>query len=57
MFSLFLTDAYSYHIWGACYNGSYNMMATKPIRALVLYHPMIQFLIIAVIELTDIWFM
>ena len=57
MFSLFLTDAYSYHIWGACYNGSYSMMATKPIRALVLYHPMIQFLIIAVIELTDIWFM
>ena len=31
------------------------MMATRPIRALVLYHPMIQFLIIVVIELTDIY--
>ena len=36
---------YSYHIWRAWYNGSYTMMA-KPIRALGLHYPMIQFLII-----------
>ena len=38
-------DAYSYHIWRTWYNGSYTMMA-KPIRALELHHPTIQFLII-----------
>ena len=37
---------YSYHIWGTWYNGSYTMMA-KPIRALELHYPMIQFLVIA----------
>ena len=41
---LFWTDAHSYHIWRAWYNGSYAMMA-KPIGALELYYPMIQFLI------------
>ena len=35
----------SYHIWRAWYNGSYTMMA-KPIRALELLYPVIQFLII-----------
>ena len=40
-------DAYSYHmfiIWRAWYSGSYTMMA-KPIRALELHYPLIQFLI------------
>ena len=31
-----------YHIWRAWYNGSYAVMA-KPIRALELHYPMIQF--------------
>ena len=35
----------SYHIWRAWYSGSYTMMA-KPIRALELLYPVIQFLII-----------
>ena len=39
----------SYHIWRAWYNGSYTMMA-KPIRALELHYPMIQFSIIAKIR-------
>ena len=34
-------------IWRAWYNGSYTMMA-KPIRALELLYPMIQFFIVAV---------
>ena len=38
-------DAYSCHICRAWSNGSYTMMA-KPIRALELCYPMIQFLII-----------
>ena len=33
---------------GAWYNGSYTMMA-KPIRALELHYPMIQFLIIPIV--------
>ena len=41
----FWVDTYSYHIWRAWYNGSYTMMA-KPIRALELHYPMIQFSII-----------
>ena len=44
-FQLVWADAYSFHIWRAWYNGSYTIM-TKPIRALGLHHPMIQFLII-----------
>ena len=41
-------QAYSYHIWRAWYNhGSYTMVA-KPIRALELHYPMIQFLIIQI---------
>ena len=45
---LFWADAYSYHlIWRAWYNGSYTMVA-KPIRALELHYPMIQFLLIGV---------
>ena len=40
----FWADAYSYRIRRAWYNGSYTMMA-KPIRALELHYPMIQFLI------------
>ena len=39
---------YSYHIWRAWYNGSYTMMA-KPIRALELHYPLIQFIIIKII--------
>ena len=34
-----------YRIWRVWYNGSYTMIA-KPIRALDLHYPMIQFLII-----------
>ena len=49
IFSLFLNfeqkRTYSYHIWRAWYNGSYTMMA-KPIRALELHYPMIQFSIL-----------
>ena len=49
IFSLFLNfeqkRTYSYHISRAWYNGSYTMMA-KPIRALELHYPMIQFLIL-----------
>ena len=43
----FWAYAYTYHniIWRAWYNCSYTMMA-KPIRALELHYPMIQFLII-----------
>ena len=37
-------DEYSYHIWRAWYIGSHIMMA-KPIKALELHYPMIQFLI------------
>ena len=37
---------YGYHIWRAWYNSSYTMML-KPIRALELHYPMIQFLIIS----------
>ena len=39
---------YSYHIWRAWYNGSYTMMA-KPIRAVELHYPLIQFIIIKII--------
>ena len=46
----FWAEAYKYHIWRAWYNGSDTMMA-KPIRALELHYPMIQFLIISVISL------
>ena len=35
---------YSYRIWRAWYNGSYTVMA-KPIRALELHYPMIQFIV------------
>ena len=42
------TDAYSYHIWRAWYNGSYLMART--IRALEFHYPMIQFLIIVFIS-------
>ena len=49
IFSLFLNfeqkRTYSYHISRAWYNGSYTMMA-KPIRALELHYPMIQFSIL-----------
>ena len=38
-------NVYGCHIWRAWYNGSYAIMA-KPIRALELHYPMIQFLII-----------
>ena len=52
IFSLFLMlsrrDAYSYPISRTWY-GSHTMMA-KPIRALELHYPMIQFLIIALIK-------
>ena len=41
---------YSYYIWRAWHNGSHTMTA-KPIRALELHYPMIQFLIIAYINL------
>ena len=44
----FAAYRYSYHIWRAWYNGSYTLVA-KPIRALELYYPMIQFLIIIVV--------
>ena len=37
---------YGYHIWRAWYNGSYTLML-KPIRALELHYPMIQFLVIS----------
>ena len=45
----FWTEAYSYHIWRAWYNGSWNgsyTMMRKSIRALELHYPMIQFSII-----------
>ena len=45
---LFWADAYGYHIWRVWYNGLYTMMA-RPIRALELHYPMIQFLIMSVI--------
>ena len=38
---------YSYHICKAWYSGSYTMMA-KPITALELHYPMINFLIILI---------
>ena len=41
---------YSYHIWRAWYNGSYTMMA-KPIRALGLHYPMMQFFIRYIVRL------
>ena len=44
----FRADAYSYHIWRVWYNGSYTMV-TKPIRALELHCPMIQFFIKVII--------
>ena len=52
IFSLFLilSRRVQYHIWRAWCNGSYTMMA-KPIRALELHYPMIQFLIIHGINL------
>ena len=43
----FWAGTHSYHFWRASYNGSYTMMA-KPVRALELHYPMIQFLIISV---------
>ena len=43
----FWADEYSYHIWTACYDGSYTMMA-EPIRALELHYATIQFLIIMI---------
>ena len=43
----FWADEYSYHIWTACYDGSYTMM-TEPIRALELHYATIQFLIIMI---------
>ena len=53
MISLFLiwADAYGYRIWRAWYNGSYTMMA-KPVRALELHYPMVQFLINAKLKYT-----
>ena len=44
-FVFIFEQTYIYHISRAWYNGSYTMMA-KPIRALELHHPMIQFLLI-----------
>ena len=43
----FWADEYSYHIWTACYDGWYTMMA-EPIRALELHYATIQFLIIMI---------
>ena len=43
----FWADEYSYHIWTACYDGSYTMMA-EPVRALELHYATIQFLIIMI---------
>ena len=45
---------YSYHIWRAWKNGSYTMMA-KPIRAVELRYPMIQFLIKFVIPALELY--
>ena len=49
VFNFEQTRRHSYRIWSAWYNGSYTMMA-KPIRALELHYPMIQFLIIPIIK-------
>ena len=46
--------AYSYHIWRTSYNGSYTMMA-KPVRALELHYPMIQFLITRDIQCENLY--
>ena len=45
VFNFEQTRTATINIWRAWYNGSYTMMA-KPIRALELHYPMIQFLII-----------
>ena len=51
----YLRTLSSYHIWRACCNGSYTMMA-KQIRALELHYPMIQFLIMMLIIFSkDTW--
>ena len=47
VFNFEQTRTVSLIIWRAWYNGSYTMMA-KPIRALELNYPMIQFLIITI---------
>ena len=44
VFNFEQTRKYSYHSSRGWYNGSYTMMA-RPIRALELHYPMIQFLI------------
>ena len=44
VFNFEQTRRHSYRIWSAWYNGSHTMTA-KPIRALELHYPMIQFLI------------
>ena len=40
---------YSYHIWTVWFNVSYTVIA-EPIRALELHYPMIQFLIVILIN-------
>ena len=45
--------AYAHHIFRAWYNGSYTMMA-KPMKTVELHYPMIQFLIMFIMQVLNV---